>query len=247
MIIDCIILFGAAVGGGLAVRLFSAKERIDIKLPLAFAGSYLFSLTIIHILPELFETNTEGLHIGLFVLAGFFFQHFLEFFTSGVEHGHMHVHPEEHSHGAFSGYTLMLALSIHAFLEGTLLAHPTVLDSGHGSTALLVGVVLHKMPAGLALMSVLTCQYKSRKIHYTLLFLFALASPIGLVLGNYLVPLGWLTSENLVLLFAFVGGNFLHISTTIFIESSPEHNWSLKRLVVIAIAVVLSILAELYA
>lgn len=247
MFLDSLVLLGAAIGGGLAVRFFKNSEHWDIKLPLVFAGAYIFSLTIIHILPELFETEVPNFHLGLCVLIGFFFQHLLEFFTSGVEHGHMHVHPEEHNHGSFAGYSLMVALCLHSLLEGTLLAYPAVLHTGHESSSLLIGVVLHKAPAGLALMSVLTCQYQGKLSPYAFLLLFAVASPIGLLLGNYMEPMGWLDTEGAILLFAFVGGNFLHISTTIFIESSPDHSWNFKRLFVITLGSGIAILAEMYA
>jgi len=46
-------------------------------------------------------------------------------------------------------------------------------------------------------------------------------------------------------LFAFVAGNFLHISTTIFIESSPEHKWSGQKIVVGLLGAGLAVFAEL--
>ncbi|MFY0651260.1 MAG: ZIP family metal transporter [Cyclobacteriaceae bacterium] len=245
MIINSIILFLSAIFGGFLVYKFDKSDSANFKLVLIFGGAYLFSITIIHILPELYHASEHGLSVGLFVLLGFFFQNFLEYFTSGVEHGHMHAH--KHSHTSMSGYSLMIALCLHAFLEGTFLAYPEVFH-GHGSKSgsLMVGVVLHKVPAALALMSVLTCQFDKRNIQIALLVIFALASPFGLVAGNYILPSGLMEAESILLLFAFVGGNFLHISTTIFIESSPEHNWNLKRLLVSIAGAAVAVLAEMY-
>ncbi|MFN8886323.1 MAG: ZIP zinc transporter, partial [Cyclobacteriaceae bacterium] len=59
---------------------------------LVFAGSYLFSITIIHIFPELYSQSFDPGMIGICVLIGFFLQQALEFLSSGVEHGHIHVH-----------------------------------------------------------------------------------------------------------------------------------------------------------
>jgi zinc and cadmium transporter len=245
MIINSIILFLSAFFGGLLVYKFGKKDSINFKLVLIFGGAYLFSITIIHILPELYHSAEDGFYVGLFVLLGFFFQNFLEYFTSGVEHGHMHAH--KHSHSSTSGYSLMIALCLHAFLEGTFLAYPDIFhDHGSKSGSLMIGVVLHKIPASLALMSVLTCQFDKRNFQILLLAIFALASPLGLIAGNFIIPLGLMDTSGLLLLFAFVGGNFLHISTTIFIESSPEHNWNLKRLLVSIGGAAVAVLAEMY-
>ncbi|MEQ6121505.1 ZIP family metal transporter [Reichenbachiella sp. MALMAid0571] len=245
MIFNSIVLFICAMVGGLLVYGLDKKEGINIKLILIFGGSYLFSITIIHILPELYQSEASGMSIGLFVLLGFFFQNFLEYFTSGVEHGHMHAH--KHSHTSVAGYSLMIALCLHAFLEGTFLAYPNIFhDHGSKSGSLLIGVVLHKIPAALALMSVLTCQFDNKKFQIFLLVLFSLASPFGLIAGSYIKTIGFMEDAGLLFLFAFVGGNFLHISTTIFIESSPEHNWNFKRLLVSIGGAAVAVLAEMY-
>lgn len=244
MILNSIILFVSAIIGGLLIYIFGQK-KINVQLLLVFAGAYLFSITVIHILPELFENHNGGFKVGIFVLIGFYFQHILEYFTSGVEHGHVHHHPEKHTHSKFSGYSLMTALCIHAFLEGTLIAYPEVFGEAHKSESLLFGVVLHKVPAAFALMSVLTCQFESNKFRITLLGLFAIASPLGLITGSYLEPMDIMSSTSINLLFAFVAGNFLHISTTIFIESSPEHSWNSKRLFISVLGATAAVLAEL--
>lgn len=244
MLTNSTILFISALAGGwYAMRATQTKES-QIKNILVFAGSFLFSVTIVHILPELFETHKDQFHIGMFILAGFFFQQILEYFTSGVEHGHMHVHKHGNKHSAVSGVSLMLALCIHAFLEGTILAHPDVIHSGHSNGTLLTGVVLHKIPAALALMTVLSCHYKQRSTRILLLLIFALASPLGVLAGHGLEPLGWISESGMVMLFAFVAGNFLHISTTIFIESSPEHQWNSRKLIISLLGAGLAILSE---
>ena len=162
MILNATILFISALLGGLSIYVFGS-DKIDIKNLLIFAGAYLFSVTVIHILPELFHASETGFSVGLAVLSGFFFQHVLEYFTSGVEHGHMHHHPERHSHSRLSGLSLMIALCLHAFLEGSLIAYPEVFGETHKVGSLLFGVVLHKVPAALALMTVLSCQFSSNK------------------------------------------------------------------------------------
>jgi zinc transporter ZupT len=245
MIKSAIILFLSSIlGGVIAVK---ATKWISgrIKYLLVFAGSFLFSVTIIHIIPELFETGVDHFVIAFGILIGFYFQQLLEYFSSGVEHGHMHVHHNENSHTQASGVTLMLALCLHGFLEGTLLSHPETIHASHGEGTLLTGIILHKIPAALALMSVLSCYYESIKTQLILLIIFSLASPAGIFVGNFISIHGLLAMKSMVILFAFVAGNFLHISTTIFIESSPEHRWSPKKMIISGAAAGIAVLSEL--
>ena len=243
MILNGTILFITALVGGCSIYVFGI-DKINLKNLLIFAGAYLFSITIIHILPELFGTTDDSFKIGLAVLSGFFFQHILEYFTSGVEHGHMHHLNEGHRHNKMASVSLIVALCLHAFLEGSLIAYPEVFVEEHKAGSLLIGIVLHKIPAALALMTILSCQFSSKKITLALLFLFAISSPVGLFFGSIMEPMGYLDTNGIVLLFGFVAGNFLHISTTIFIESSPDHTLGWKKSMLSLSGAAVAIIAE---
>ncbi|EMR00630.1 ZIP family metal transporter [Cesiribacter andamanensis] len=181
-----LILFITAMLGGLAVLWVPVlKERV-YKLLLVFAGSYLFAITVVHLMPELMSHATNSSRVGMLVLAGFFLQLFLEYLSGGIEHGHLHGagSNHHHHHGAFTPLTLLLALCLHAFLEGTLLIHPSGQGHPHQTDTLLAGIVLHKAPAAFALMSVLLHQLGRRWLALLFLGIFALASPAGLVFSE---------------------------------------------------------------
>ncbi|WP_245558424.1 ZIP family metal transporter [Fulvivirga imtechensis] len=233
-----------ALLAGLAALLLPQVKENRYKLVLVFAGAYLFAVTIIHILPELFSRAADPTQIGLFILAGFFLQQILEYFTAGVEHGHMHKHDQRHHHKVSSAVLVLVGLSIHAFLEGSLLAHPSTIHEHHESKSLLLGIVLHKAPAAFALMSILICQLSSRKQAILFLVLFSLASPVGLVIGDYYVEHSMLSDEAFTILFAIVSGNFLHISTTIVFESSVDHHFNAKKLGVGVLGALIAVSAE---
>jgi zinc and cadmium transporter len=186
MIVDILILFSIALAAGLVTFYVPKINEGSYKLLLVFAGSYLFSITIIHILPELFHASSSPGYIGIFVLVGFFLQQSLEFFSSGVEHGHIHTHDKGHSHAESSAWIVLVALFAHSFLEGGLLAHPRTIEHHHDSNTLLWGIALHKAPEAFALMSVLLCEVKAKWKALMLLTIFALASPLGLYFSNYL-------------------------------------------------------------
>lgn len=219
--------------GGLSVHLFPNLGK-NIRLFLVFAGSYLFSITIIHILPELFSIGTHAHEIGLFVLIGFFLQQLLEHFSSGVEHGHIHTPSVMTAGGRTS---ILIALMVHGILEGALLTHESPFHEQHESYSLLAGIVLHKMPAAFALM--VTMSGLGRKAYF-LLLLFSLASPLGYFLSDWIS----FSEKSLLLIFALVCGSFLHISTTIFVEASPNHHFGFKKNLISLSGALLAILIE---
>jgi zinc transporter ZupT len=248
MPLKLIVLFFTPLLAGLMVYLVPTAKGNSFKLLLVFAGSYLFAITVTHILPELYRQHQEVELIGLFVLAGFFLQQLLEYFTSGVEHGHIHNHEDHdhhdhghaHTHQKVSAIVLLSALCVHAFLEGSMLAQPATMGFGYDVNAILLGIALHRAPAAFALMTVLASQLNSKRKALPHLIIFSLAAPVGLFISSYFVESKVLSDTGLIYLYALVSGNFLHISTTIVFESSPEHRFNAKKL---AVAVVGSLVA----
>ncbi len=249
MQINFILLFLTAFISGMLV--FFAPNFRDkyFKMVLVFAGSYLFSITILHIIPELFDSGYSSSRMGLYILVGFLLQQLLEFWSSGVEHGHIHKHESETSKGVF---TLMLGLFIHAFLEGTLLSHGSMItgdgfESGHihNNNTVLMGIILHKGPAAFALAAVLSASL-SKKWTMILLMIFALASPMGMLSSAFFFEQGFLQKEGVGILYGLVTGGFLHISTTIFFESSPHHQFQMNKLIVSFAAAGLAMASEYF-
>lgn len=230
--LNALILFAVTFATGLAVFKIPVIKPIYFKYSLAFSGAYLFTLTLVHILPELFSEASSPYQIGLFVVLGFLLQVVIEFFTEGVEHGHLHHHENHESHSRI--YTLLIALFIHALLEGSLLGHPSHHHHEEdNTTSLLFGMVLHKIPEAFALASVLLSSLTKRRYILLCIICFAAASPIGILGSNFIGDLQIITPKGLEILFGIVAGNFLHISTTIFFETSPEHQFSGKRMLCI--------------
>ncbi len=238
IIISILFLVVTTLIGGMMAQFVGLKST-TIKLPLVFAGSYLFSVTIIHILPEIISLSERPIYIGIFILLGFFLQQVLEYFTSGIEHGHFHHH-EKISQS--SRVSLITALVIHSLLEGALLTHDSPFHERHESYSLLLGIVLHKMPAAFALMSMMSMGKRFLVSHWIILIVFAISSPLGLLISAVIT----LSPESLLFLFALVSGSFLHISTTIFVESSPEHRFGFTKMFVSVIGAAVAILAELF-
>lgn len=106
-----IILFLSVIVSGTSVLFINISSK-NLKLILSFSGAFLFAISVLHLIPEIYLSGTPN--VGIYILIGFFAQILLEFFTEGIEHGHIHVHKHGHHHNAFP-YAMMIGLSIHSF------------------------------------------------------------------------------------------------------------------------------------
>lgn len=219
---ELILLFSSSLLGGLAIFLFKKDNTNRLKLVLSFSGAYLFAITVLHLMPDVYSSNNP--QIGLFILGGFLLQIFMEQFSEGIEHGHIHKH--SHQHVVFP-IGIMISLCLHAFLEGMPLA-----QGQHQE--LVYGIALHHIPAAFALGSVLLGNKLSKGRISGLLILFALMSPLGYWLS---FEIGQGSVGNIEVYFdqimAVVIGIFLHISTTILFESSVDHKFNLKKVIAV--------------
>jgi len=117
---------------------------------------------------------------------------------------------------------------------------------GHGSSQkILLGIVMHKIPAAIALMALLIHQLKNAKKAILLMMIFAMASPLGLVFSEFSGQSDVLPERYLTIFFAIVAGGFLQISTTIFIETDPHHKLNWKRFSVSILGALAAVIAQL--
>jgi zinc and cadmium transporter len=227
-----LLFFTALLAGGLAYFIPSWEERY-FKLVLVFAGSYLFAITVLHILPELFMESSDPTRMGLYILLGFLLQQILALLSTGVEHGHIHHPDHAHHHGVQVGvWTIMIGLFLHAFLEGTLLTETGEIlghshdhdheghhhHHSHGNGNLLLGILLHKGPEAFALVAVLMSSIKKRWV-FALLVVFALASPLGMLLSNFLYESKLMEKEALSIFYGMVAGGYFSKAAYFLIRS----------------------------
>ncbi len=249
MYVQLISLFLSAFLGGGVVLLLPTLKTSTFKFLLAFVGSYLFSLTILHLLPDLLTFPASSHFIGLSVLLGFFLQLLLGAFSNGIEHGHMHEN-KVHDQPLISPLGVFISLCIHAFLDGVILSNVTLITHAHSHVhdaiygRLLAGIVLHKSSEAFALVGVLKGLLHSQKAIWIYLFGFSLASPLGLWLSKYGSQTLLLSPKVFVALAAIAVGNLLHISTTIFFESTPHHRIDARRFVAILAGVLVVMVLE---
>ncbi len=231
-----VLLFAAPFLGGVIALKTGYRNEKFLRIFLAFAGGYIFSITILHLLPEIFEEHHP--EMSIIVLAGFFFQVFVTRMTDGAEHGHLHNH--QHTHHMALPLGLFISMCMHAFTEGL----PLGLISGAKgmvNQTMPIGIALHEMPAAFALISILQSEHLSKRGVWILLFVYASMAPTAVFISEALsssVP-----EELFHKLLAFVAGIFLFISTTILFENTENHQFKGQKLWAIlgGVAVAISI------
>lgn len=213
-------LLSVLLGFSIALWL-QPKGKKNLKLLLAFSGSFLLSLTVMHLLPEVYESHNAK--IGIFIMVGILFQIILEFFSKGAEHGHVHGHDKMTQ----MPWLLFISLCIHALLEGFPVGH-------HHDLA--IGIAIHHLPIAI----ILTTFFVHAELNKTALFLFMLTFAV-------MTPLGTLVSDSFPILneyyteiTAVVIGILFHISSTIIFESSEGHKFNIAKISMIILGIVLA-------
>ena len=210
-------LLSVLVGFSIALIL-RPKDKKNLKLLLAFSGSFLLSLTVINLLPEVYESHNHN--VGIFIMIGILFQIILEFFSKGAEHGHVHGHAKMNQ----MPWTLFISLCIHALLEGFPVGH-------HHELAL--GIAIHHLPIAI----ILTTFFLNAALNKTALFIFmitfAIMTPLGTLLSDALPVLNQYYTE----ITAVVIGILFHISSTIIFESSEGHKFNVAKISVIILGI----------
>ncbi len=231
--------FSVIIGYLIAIYL-KPNNKKNLKLLLAFSGSFLLALTVMHFLPEVYEhelentaqitTQTNHHHhhgrnhsLGIFIMIGIVFQIILEYFSKGAEHGHVHGHDKVIS----LPWSLFISLCLHALFEGMPIYH-------HHHLAF--GIAIHHLPIAI----ILTMFFMNASITKIKIFIFMLTFAFMTPLGTFLSKqLGFLT-DYYTQISGIVIGILFHISSTIIFESSEGHKFNLTKLAAIISGIVLA-------
>ncbi len=238
-ILSAILLFFVPLISGMTVWWVKPKSPAKLKLLLSFSGAYLLALSLLHLLPEVYEAEKHW--AGIFILIGFVLQLVLEFLSGGIEHGHFHFHSKAEKNFPI---TLMISLCIHTYLEclplGNMDEHHGIFE-GFSGYSFVTGILLHNIPVAVTLMSVLIQSGISRNKVIMSLGIFAITGPLGLITGAFFeADLLAISPHFYELSMAIVIGIFLHVSTTILFESGEGHRFNLYKFATIFIGGVLA-------
>lgn len=227
----------AVIIGFLIALLLQPKNKKNIKLLMAFSGSFLLTLTVTHLLPEVYHFNQHNVindvaqhvhshadgsstSIGFFIMAGIVFQIVLEYFSKGAEHGHVHGHNKLEK----VPWLLFISLCIHALFEGMPLSqHPE----------LAWGIGIHHLPITIILTAFFINAQMKKKVVFLFMILFSIMTPLGTFTSNNVPVLNEYYAE----ISAVVVGILFHISSTIIFESNEDHKFNINKLIAILLGV----------
>ncbi len=222
--INIFLLFIAVIiGGFLPFYIKNILNNKIISLLLTFSGSFLLSITLIHLTPSIEYNNNYN--NNYLILLGFFMQLTLEHFSHGIEHGHLYTKKN------INPVSLLMSLSLHAFFES--------IPIYYFNKSLIMGIALHHIPAAFALSNLLIYNKYKNSFIISNILVFAIMAPIGMLLGKIL--------ENHIMMYnkfilPIIIGMFLYISTTILLESNTSHKLKYDKILAIILGFICSLI-----
>ena len=191
------------------------------------------------------EEGLENLIIGAAILAGFIMMLILE--GSGMghavheeHHDHHDEHGHEHVHHSKAPWLLVLGLSLHSAADGLAIGSAAAGSSEAVTALVAMAVLIHKVPAAFSLGVFSMHEREDRNDSIKDVALFALATPVMIMVSFY--ALEGLDEHFIALAMLFAAGTFLYVAT---VDTLPDiHNPETGReaLKNVAIGVVLMIL-----
>jgi zinc and cadmium transporter len=232
-IVQSILFLSSFIVGVLFINVSISNNKFYKNL-LSFSGAFLFGLTILHFIPEVFHDFEP--FVGIWILLGFSFQIVIEFLTQGLDHGHYH------SGGKHKlSMSAIIGLFVHSIFEASPLAVHEGHSNGDSTNYFLWGLVLHKIPVAIFLGTIVS-QFFSKKLYgYLIILAFSLMAPLGLLLAQEIEFL----HQYHQFFMAFVVGIFLYISTTILYEINEDHSFNTYKFIAIIIGFTIAILSSL--
>jgi zinc and cadmium transporter len=174
----------AALGnvvGALAVVRHLRRGLSLIDACLAFGAGFMLAVTVLGVLPEVFDGTTLA---PLCVLLGYFAVHLAQHvFTP-----HFHFGEETHHVSSSAGQSALLGLTLHTFFDGVAIASGFIVSDRLGFL-LFLAVLLHKLPEGVTIASVMVAGGHSRGRAVGGAVVIGLATILGFLLTEQVKPL----------------------------------------------------------
>jgi zinc transporter ZupT len=174
----------AALGnviGALAVVRHLRRGLQFIDACLAFGAGFMLAVTMLGVLPEVIGASSMA---ALYVLLGYLAVHLAQHvFTT-----HFHFGEETHRLSASAGFSALLGLTLHTFFDGVAIASGFLVSDRLG-LLLFLAVLLHKLPEGVTIASVIVAGGQSRAQALGGAAVLGGATILGVLLTEHIAPL----------------------------------------------------------
>jgi zinc transporter ZupT len=169
------------VAGALAVVRHERRSLRFIEACLAFGAGFMLAVALLGMLPEVLRTSADS---ALFVLAGYLAVHLAQHVLTP----HFHFGEETHRLSRAAGLSALLGLSLHTFFDGVAIASG-FLVSGRLGVLLFLAVLLHKLPEGVTIASVVVAGGQGRRQALGAAAILGGATVLGVLLTEQVAPL----------------------------------------------------------
>ncbi|HTC94850.1 MAG TPA: ZIP family metal transporter [Terriglobales bacterium] len=164
-----------AFGGAIIVH--RDWERRYLRYFVALGSGFMLAVALVEMAPESWRRNPE--HAPLYILAGYFLVHFFEHTLAPHFHFGEETHEHEFAH-SHRTYSVLLGLMIHTFFDGIAIASGFIVSARLG-WLIFFAVVLHKIPEGFTVASVMLAAGRSRAAAWGASALLGAATFTGVV------------------------------------------------------------------
>jgi zinc transporter ZupT len=227
-----IIVFGiiaalAELLGGYLITLRKSWPRKIQEYLIALGAGFILALVFIELIPE--SIHRVGESAVLLMLFGFALIHLFE--HTFVEH--LHFGEETHAEAMVStvaSYSAVVGLIIHAFFDGLAISAGFQFNFSIG-LMLFFGVILHKVPEGITISSIMLAAKHSKKHAFWATFAIAAATVVGVLSVFFLAEID---TKIIGYVFALSAGVAVYVGASDLI---PEINRSENRIAPIAVFV----------
>ena len=174
----------AALGnvvGALAVVRHLRRGLRAIDACLGFGAGFMLAVTVLGVLPQVLDGPSSA---ALYVLVGYLAVHLAQHvFTP-----HFHFGEETHRLSPIAGWSALLGLTLHTFFDGVAIASGFLVSAQLG-ILLFLAVLLHKLPEGVTIASVIVAGGQTRRQAVGGAAVLGGATILGVLLTEHVQPL----------------------------------------------------------
>ena len=145
-------------GGAIIVQ--KRWERAYLRYFVALGAGFMLATAIVEVFPA--SIQLRGKDAAFLVLVGYLIIHFFEHTVTPHFHFGEETHEEQFVH-AHKGYSVLLGLSIHTFFDGIAITSGFLVSNWLG-WIIFLAIVLHKIPEGFTITSVMLASGRSRGV-----------------------------------------------------------------------------------
>lgn len=226
----------SALSGAIVVFLIELNHKKLCAL-ISFSAGGLFGAAVFTLIPEsLHSLNTLEVILG--ILSGYLLFWILTKYYSHVCPACSASHFDERTAKKFSEIVraLLIALSVHSFLDGVAVSTEGVENISNASV--FIAILTHKLPEGLALASLMYSANYSRNKILGYVFAVEMITVLGAIIGS--IVLKYYVSEVLIsAAMSHISGGFIFLASHAVLGEMLRNH---KKLVIISFSIGLIII-----